>query len=110
MRRPRLTIQAAAVAAAAMALPAPAGGAQGGAPAPLAAQGCIGCHGPNVAGMPPVMPIAGRPATEMEAILREFRANHRPGTIMGRIARGYTEAEIAALAAFFAAQPAATAR
>lgn len=34
-----------------------------------------------------------------------FRANERPATIMGRIARGYTDAEIAALAAQFAPQP-----
>jgi cytochrome subunit of sulfide dehydrogenase len=112
MRMLRSTIHATAAAAAAalaMALPAPAA-AQGAAAAaaPLAAQGCIGCHGPNGAGMPPVMGIAGRPAAETEAILRAFRADQRPGTIMGRIARGYTEAEIAALAAHFAAQPAAT--
>jgi sulfide dehydrogenase cytochrome subunit len=31
-----------------------------------------------------------------------FRANERPGTIMGRIARGYTDAEIAAMADHFA--------
>jgi sulfide dehydrogenase cytochrome subunit len=33
-----------------------------------------------------------------------FRSNERPGTIMGRIARGYSEAEIAAIAEFIAGQ------
>jgi sulfide dehydrogenase cytochrome subunit len=42
--------------------------------------------------------------------MRAFAANERPGTIMGRIARGYTEAEIAALAAHFAALPAGGSR
>ena len=32
-----------------------------------------------------------------------FRANERQGTIMNRIARGYTDAEIAAMASHFAA-------
>jgi cytochrome c553 len=73
--------------------------------APLAAQGCLGCHGPNGAGQVPIPGITGRPAAETEALMKAFRANERPGTIMGRIARGYTDAEIAAMAAFFAAQP-----
>lgn len=78
--------------------------AQGG-PAPLAAQGCLGCHGPNGAGQAPIPALTGRPAAETEALMLAFRANERPATIMGRIARGYTDAEIAALAAHFAAQP-----
>ncbi|QXM24417.1 hypothetical protein KO353_14410 [Elioraea tepida] len=36
------------------------------------------------------------------ALMRAFRANERPNTVMGRISRGYTDAEIAALAAHFA--------
>ncbi len=36
------------------------------------------------------------------SLMRAFRANERPNTVMGRIARGYTDAEIAALAAHFA--------
>jgi heme exporter protein A len=38
---------------------------------------------------------------ELTAILLAFRTNERPGTIMGRIARGYTDAEIAAVADHF---------
>ena len=76
-----------------------------GAAASLAAQGCLGCHGPNGEGQDAIPGIAGRPAAGTEAVLKAFRANERPGTIMGRIARGYTDAEIAAVAAFFATQP-----
>ncbi|WP_158295534.1 c-type cytochrome [Crenalkalicoccus roseus] len=72
-------------------------------PAPLAAQGCLGCHGPGGAGMASVPPLAGRDAQQIEAMLRGFRDDALPGTIMNRIARGYTDAEIAALAAYFAA-------
>jgi sulfide dehydrogenase cytochrome subunit len=74
-------------------------------PAPLAAQGCLGCHGPDGAGQVPIAGIAGRQAAELEALMKAFRANERPGTIMGRIARGYTDAEIAAVAAHFATLP-----
>ena len=73
--------------------------------APLAAQACLGCHGSGGGGVTPVPGIAGRPAGELLAALVAFRANERPGTIMGRIARGYTDAEFAAMAAHFAALP-----
>lgn len=72
--------------------------------APLAAEGCLGCHGPAGSGQGSVAALAGRDANELAAAMRAFRANERPGTIMGRIARGYTDAEITALADYFAAQ------
>jgi len=72
--------------------------------APLAAQGCVGCHGPAGTGSPPMTPLAGRPKADIEAALIAFRKNERPNSIMGRIARGYTDAEITAVATFFAAQ------
>lgn len=74
--------------------------------APLAAQGCLGCHGADASGVTPVAGLAGRPAAELVAAMNAFRANERPATIMGRIARGYTDAEIAAMAAHFATLPA----
>jgi sulfide dehydrogenase cytochrome subunit len=96
---------AAAIAAAAIPLPA-LGQAPTGAAAPLAAQGCIGCHGSNGAGMAAggVPAIAGQDAQGLAAALIAFRGNERPGTIMNRVARGYSDAEIAAVAAYFAAQ------
>ena len=70
--------------------------------APLSAEGCYGCHGPGGTGAGGIPAIAGRDAAELRAQMLAFRANERPGTIMGRIARGYTDAEIAALAEHFA--------
>ncbi len=70
--------------------------------APLAAEGCLGCHGPEGrGGAPGAAAINGRSPAEMVAIMTAFRSNERPGTIMGRIARGYTDAEIAAVAEYF---------
>ena len=73
--------------------------------APIAAEGCLGCHGPGGAGMGPIVALAGRDQAELVAAMAAFRSNERAGTIMGRVARGYTEAEIAAIAAHFARLP-----
>lgn len=70
-------------------------------PGALLAQGCLGCHGPGGGGSHGIPGIAGRPAAETAALMLAFRDDLRPATIMNRIARGYTEAEIAALAAHF---------
>jgi sulfide dehydrogenase cytochrome subunit len=73
--------------------------------APLAAEGCHGCHGPGGTGAGGVPALAGRDAAELRALMAAFRANERPATIMGRVARGYSEAEAAAMAEHFARQP-----
>lgn len=69
---------------------------------PLVAQACLSCHGANGAGAGGVPALAGRPEAELVQLMAAFRANERPNTIMGRITRGYTEAEIAGSAAYFA--------
>lgn len=86
---------------AALALGSAAGAAE---PVPLAAQGCVGCHGPRGTGSDTIPRIAGRPVSDISSQMQAFAANQRPGTIMGRISRGYTDAEIAAIAAYFSAQ------
>jgi len=72
--------------------------------APLAAQACLSCHGANGAGQGGVPNLAGRDRAELVALMAAFRANERPATIMGRITRGYSEAEIAASAEYFSRQ------
>lgn len=73
--------------------------------APLAAEGCIGCHGPNGTGAGGIPALAGRDAAELRALMEAFRTDARPATIMGRVARGYTEAEIVAVSDHFARLP-----
>ncbi len=85
----------------------PGGPLAGGARAAEAGAGlagaCQGCHGAAGAGGQGMPALAGRHgAAELVALLQGFRGNTLPATVMGRIARGYTEAEIAALAAFYA--------
>ena len=69
---------------------------------------CWNCHGPGGASPGEVPPLDGMSAAEIAASLRAFRAGEQEGTIMNRIAKGYTDAEIDALSAWLAeaAEPA----
>lgn len=65
---------------------------------------CAPCHGTNgfsAGGMPS---IAGRDRETLVLQLQLFRSGKRPGTVMGQIARGFTDQEIALLTEFFASQ------
>ena len=71
-------------------------------PAPSGAASCSGCHAPaGVAGLVPS--IAGRPADEIVAAMTAFRADQRPSTVMNRIAKGFTDEDIRAIADWLAA-------
>ena len=51
------------------------------------------------------MPVlAGQSKETLVRHMRDFRDGKRPATIMQQIAKGYTDAQIDALAGFFAAQ------
>jgi sulfide dehydrogenase cytochrome subunit len=66
---------------------------------------CYGCHGAAGAtetSIPPI--IVGVPADYIETSLKEFRDGSRPATIMGRIAKGYSDEEIAAVASYISSQ------
>ncbi|MFN7594343.1 MAG: c-type cytochrome [bacterium] len=66
--------------------------------AAILAEACFGCHGPKGQGATGGAAIAGRDKAELATALFAFRSSERPGTIMGRIARGYSDPEIAAIA------------
>jgi sulfide dehydrogenase cytochrome subunit len=72
---------------------------------------CAGCHGTAGAGSGGVLPIlAGQPKDALAASMRAFRAGTRPATIMQQIAKGFSDEQIAELAAYLAAQPAKQAK
>jgi len=50
--------------------------------------------------------LAGSQRAETILKMQEFKSGKRQGTIMPQLAKGYTDEQIAALAAYFAAQPA----
>ena len=68
---------------------------------PMIAQGCAGCHGQSGAGMGATPRSAGYGRDAFIATWESFRNDERPATIMNRIAPGYTDEEVAALADYF---------
>ncbi|MGO8913899.1 MAG: c-type cytochrome [Bradyrhizobium sp.] len=48
--------------------------------------------------------LAGRNAADIVAQMRAFRSGQRAATVMDRIAKGYSDAEVEAIAAWYAAQ------
>jgi len=72
--------------------------------APPGATACSGCHALSAAAETPVPKIRGRPAAETIAAMADFRSGKKPSTVMDRIAKGFTEDETKAIAAWLAAQ------
>jgi sulfide dehydrogenase cytochrome subunit len=70
------------------------------------AAACAICHGTQGRPAPeaPLIPLAGLPQDHIAAQMRAFRDGKRPATVMHQIAKGYSDAQIDALAAWFAAQ------
>ena len=69
------------------------------------ASACAICHGTD--GRPAtkdVVPLAGLPREHIASQMRAFRDGQRPATVMHQIAKGYTDAQIDAIAAWYAAQ------
>lgn len=67
---------------------------------------CANCHGTNGhaikgAGLDA---LAGVPKDKTLQKMMEFKAGERPATIMHQIAKGYTDAQLDLIAAYFAAQ------
>jgi cytochrome c553 len=70
------------------------------------ASACAICHGTEGRPAPnaPLIPLAGLPRDHIATQMRAFRDGKRPATVMHQIAKGYNDAQIDAIAAWFAAQ------
>lgn len=67
---------------------------------------CNGCHGPNgVSEARHIPTIAGLDFRYFYATMQAFRKDRRQSTMMGRIAKGYTSAQLQRIALYFGAQP-----
>jgi cytochrome subunit of sulfide dehydrogenase len=71
---------------------------------PVGAAACSGCHPPSSAVETSVPVLAGRTAQEIVAQMQASRSGQRGATVMDRIAKGYTDAEIEAIADWYQAQ------
>jgi cytochrome c553 len=72
--------------------------------APPGAAACSGCHPASKKVETPFTRLVGRNAADIVTAMQEFRTGQRPGTIMDRIAKGFTDDEVKAIAAWYAAQ------
>jgi cytochrome c553 len=72
--------------------------------APAGAASCSGCHPASRAVETTVTRLGGRNPAEIVAAMQEFRSGQRPGTVMDRIAKGFTDDEVKAIATWYAAQ------
>ena len=70
------------------------------------AAACANCHGTNGASTGGMPYLAGQQKRYLIERMQEFKTGKRPSTIMHQIAKGYTDEQIEALAAYFSAQKA----
>jgi sulfide dehydrogenase cytochrome subunit len=68
---------------------------------------CANCHGTNGRAIDgsAVPGLAGMPAAYLSEQMKAFKSGTRPATVMHQLAKGYSEAQVEQIAAYFAAQP-----
>lgn len=69
---------------------------------PPGALSCTGCHPIDPKVNSPVTRLDGRDAEQITEAVLAFKAGKMPATVMDRIAKGFTDEEIRAIAAWYA--------
>jgi len=73
---------------------------------PMVVGPCITCHGAGGSSQGPAIPtIASLEKQTFIDIMQAYKDGSRPSTIMGRFAKGYTEADFNIMADYFGKQP-----
>ena len=74
--------------------------------ATMMANTCAGCHGTEGKSVGPASPnLAGISESYFIDSMKGFKEDTRPATIMNRIAKGYSDAQIESMATYYAALP-----
>jgi cytochrome subunit of sulfide dehydrogenase len=68
------------------------------------AAACANCHGTNGQAQPGMESLAGVNKDDIVKKMLDFKAGRKPATIMHQLAKGYSDDQIQAIAAYFAAQ------
>ena len=68
------------------------------------AAACANCHGTGGHAQPGMESLAGANKDDMLKKLMDFKSGAKPATIMHQLAKGYTDEQLAAITAWFAAQ------
>jgi cytochrome subunit of sulfide dehydrogenase len=71
---------------------------------PAGAASCSGCHPTSPRVTSPVPRLLGVDRAAIVRAMQEFRSGQRAATVMDRIAKGFTDEEIHAIAAWCASQ------
>jgi len=71
---------------------------------PPGASSCSGCHPAKRFVDTSVPRLAGRDPADLVAAMQGFKSGQLPSTVMGRIAKGFNDDEIKAIAAWYGAQ------
>ena len=66
------------------------------------AQACAACHGPDGRSQGAIPALDRLSPEDFRAAMRAFRTEARQGTVMNHIAKGLSEADVEAVAAYFA--------
>lgn len=76
-----------------------------GASTTMLANTCAGCHGGNGVSMGPSIPtLAGMSSAYFVEVMEGYQSDKIPSTIMGRLAKGYSDEEVTQLAEYFSKQ------
>ena len=70
------------------------------------AASCANCHGTNGSSTGGIPSLAGQPSQVLVRALMEFREGKRPASIMHQLSKGYSDEQLALVAAFFSTQKA----
>lgn len=62
---------------------------------------CAGCHGTNGVSEGVAPSIGGEDAEELYEMMKEFKSGEEEGTIMNRIAKGYSDESLRAVAEYY---------
>lgn len=68
------------------------------------AAACANCHGTNGKAQPGMEPLAGQTKDDLVRKMQDFKSGRRTATVMHQLAKGYSDEQIEAIAAYFAAQ------
>ncbi|MDY6945346.1 MAG: cytochrome C [Pseudomonadota bacterium] len=68
---------------------------------PPGAASCLGCHS-SAADDNPVPPLGGFTAEQIMTAMQAFRSGARPATVMDRVAKGFSDEEVKAIAQWYA--------
>ena len=68
------------------------------------AASCANCHGTNGQAQTGMEPLAGMNKEDLIKKMQDFKTGRKPATIMHQLSKGYSDDQIAAIAAYFAVQ------